>query len=127
MFQAALGAELDVEIIARSTWNAGYTLVAEKFLTDVSFFAATPPIFLRRRAVSATTLQSKTQLISVGNLPRCSKAGPAQLYSQVTKSSGKRSQRAIRSTRGVSPIQSGCTSRPRNWRMIPRRARQRGK
>ena len=31
MFQAALGAELDVEIIARSTWNAGYTLVAEKF------------------------------------------------------------------------------------------------
>jgi 2-polyprenyl-6-methoxyphenol hydroxylase-like FAD-dependent oxidoreductase len=31
MFQAALGAELDVEIIARSSWNAGYTLVAEKF------------------------------------------------------------------------------------------------
>lgn len=31
MFQAALGASLDVEIIARSSWNAGYTLVAEKF------------------------------------------------------------------------------------------------
>lgn len=31
MFQAALGAELDVEIIARSSWNAGYTLVTEKF------------------------------------------------------------------------------------------------
>jgi len=31
MFKAALGAELDVEIIARSTWNAGYTLVAERF------------------------------------------------------------------------------------------------
>jgi 2-polyprenyl-6-methoxyphenol hydroxylase-like FAD-dependent oxidoreductase len=31
MFQAALGAKLDVEIIARSTWNAGYTLVAEKY------------------------------------------------------------------------------------------------
>jgi hypothetical protein len=31
MFQAAVGAELDVEIIARSSWNAGYTLVAEKF------------------------------------------------------------------------------------------------
>ena len=30
MFQAALGANLDVDIIARSTWNAGYTLVAEK-------------------------------------------------------------------------------------------------
>src|SRR6516165_8123260 len=31
MFQAALGTNLDVEIVARSTWNAGYTLVAEKF------------------------------------------------------------------------------------------------
>ena len=31
MFQVVLGAELDVELIARSTWNAGYTLVAEKF------------------------------------------------------------------------------------------------
>lgn len=31
MFQAALGANLDVDIIARSIWNAGYTLVAEKF------------------------------------------------------------------------------------------------
>jgi 2-polyprenyl-6-methoxyphenol hydroxylase-like FAD-dependent oxidoreductase len=31
MFQAALGTNLDVEIVARSTWHAGYTLVAEKF------------------------------------------------------------------------------------------------
>jgi 2-polyprenyl-6-methoxyphenol hydroxylase-like FAD-dependent oxidoreductase len=31
MFQATLGAEHDVQIIARSSWNAGYTLVAEKF------------------------------------------------------------------------------------------------
>ena len=31
MFQAALGAPLDIELIARSSWNAGYTLVAEKF------------------------------------------------------------------------------------------------
>jgi 2-polyprenyl-6-methoxyphenol hydroxylase-like FAD-dependent oxidoreductase len=31
MFQKALAAPLDVEIIARSAWNAGYTLVAEKF------------------------------------------------------------------------------------------------
>jgi 2-polyprenyl-6-methoxyphenol hydroxylase-like FAD-dependent oxidoreductase len=31
MFHVVLGAELDVELIARSTWNAGYTLVAEKF------------------------------------------------------------------------------------------------
>jgi 2-polyprenyl-6-methoxyphenol hydroxylase-like FAD-dependent oxidoreductase len=31
MFQAALAAPLDVEIIARSSWTAGYTLVAEQF------------------------------------------------------------------------------------------------
>jgi 2-polyprenyl-6-methoxyphenol hydroxylase-like FAD-dependent oxidoreductase len=31
MFQDALAARLDIEIIARSAWNAGYTLVAEKF------------------------------------------------------------------------------------------------
>src|SRR4029079_15404351 len=31
MFEKALAAPLDIEIIARSAWNAGYTLVAEKF------------------------------------------------------------------------------------------------
>lgn len=31
MFHAALGKPLDVQIIARSSWTAGYTLVAEKF------------------------------------------------------------------------------------------------
>ena len=31
MFQSALGAPLDIEIIMRSSWNAGYTLVAEQF------------------------------------------------------------------------------------------------
>ena len=31
MFEKALAARHDVEIIARSAWNAGYTLVAEKF------------------------------------------------------------------------------------------------
>jgi 2-polyprenyl-6-methoxyphenol hydroxylase-like FAD-dependent oxidoreductase len=31
MFHEAFAAALDIEIIARSTWNAGYTLVAERF------------------------------------------------------------------------------------------------
>jgi 2-polyprenyl-6-methoxyphenol hydroxylase-like FAD-dependent oxidoreductase len=31
MFEKAYAAPLDIEIIARSAWNAGYTLVAEKF------------------------------------------------------------------------------------------------
>jgi 2-polyprenyl-6-methoxyphenol hydroxylase-like FAD-dependent oxidoreductase len=37
MFQASLGATLDVDIIGRSTWNAGYTLVAEKYQRDRVF------------------------------------------------------------------------------------------
>jgi 2-polyprenyl-6-methoxyphenol hydroxylase-like FAD-dependent oxidoreductase len=31
MFHAALGAELPMELLSRSSWSAGYTLVAEKF------------------------------------------------------------------------------------------------
>jgi len=31
MFHSVLGATLDIEVLARSSWNAGYTLVAEKF------------------------------------------------------------------------------------------------
>ena len=31
MFHAALGAELNVDLVSRSSWSAGYTLVAEKF------------------------------------------------------------------------------------------------
>jgi 2-polyprenyl-6-methoxyphenol hydroxylase-like FAD-dependent oxidoreductase len=31
MFEEAFAAPLDIEILARSAWNAGYTLVAEKF------------------------------------------------------------------------------------------------
>ncbi|MBX9823446.1 MAG: FAD-dependent oxidoreductase [Xanthobacteraceae bacterium] len=31
MFHEAMAAKLDIEIIGRSAWNAGYTLVAEKF------------------------------------------------------------------------------------------------
>jgi 2-polyprenyl-6-methoxyphenol hydroxylase-like FAD-dependent oxidoreductase len=31
LFHTALGAPLDIEVISRATWNAGYTLVADKF------------------------------------------------------------------------------------------------
>jgi 2-polyprenyl-6-methoxyphenol hydroxylase-like FAD-dependent oxidoreductase len=37
MFQEAFAAPLDIEIIARSAWNAGYTLVAEKFQRGRTF------------------------------------------------------------------------------------------
>jgi hypothetical protein len=37
MFQAALGAKLEVELLSRSTWSAGYTLVAEKFASERIF------------------------------------------------------------------------------------------
>ena len=39
MFQAALGAPLDIEILMRSNWNAGYTLVAEQFSCGRIFIA----------------------------------------------------------------------------------------
>jgi hypothetical protein len=39
MFHAALGAPLDVELLSRSAWSAGYTLVAEKFGRDRVFIA----------------------------------------------------------------------------------------
>jgi 2-polyprenyl-6-methoxyphenol hydroxylase-like FAD-dependent oxidoreductase len=39
MFNAALGAPLDIEIISRSSWTAGHTLVAEKFQRGRIFLA----------------------------------------------------------------------------------------
>jgi 2-polyprenyl-6-methoxyphenol hydroxylase-like FAD-dependent oxidoreductase len=39
MFQAALGASLDIKILMRSNWNAGYTLVAEQFSCGRIFIA----------------------------------------------------------------------------------------
>ena len=39
MFHAALGARLDVELLSRSAWSAGYTLVAEKFRRERVFIA----------------------------------------------------------------------------------------
>ena len=39
MFQVALGAPLDIEILMRSNWNAGYTLVAEQFSHGRVFIA----------------------------------------------------------------------------------------
>lgn len=39
MFRQALGADLDVEIIGRSTWHAGYTLVAQAFRRGRIFLA----------------------------------------------------------------------------------------
>jgi 2-polyprenyl-6-methoxyphenol hydroxylase-like FAD-dependent oxidoreductase len=39
MFHAALGASLDVELLSRSAWSAGYTLVAEKFRRGRVFIA----------------------------------------------------------------------------------------
>ncbi|MBM3527928.1 MAG: hypothetical protein FJX62_07535 [Alphaproteobacteria bacterium] len=37
MFHEGFGAPLDIELIGRSSWNAGYTLVAEKFGRDRVF------------------------------------------------------------------------------------------
>jgi 2-polyprenyl-6-methoxyphenol hydroxylase-like FAD-dependent oxidoreductase len=39
MFQAAVGAAIDAEVLSRGTWVAGYTLVAERFQTTRVFIA----------------------------------------------------------------------------------------
>ena len=39
MFYAALGAECPVEVISRSSWSAGFTLVAERFRAGRAFIA----------------------------------------------------------------------------------------
>ena len=50
MFEEAFAAPLDIEIIARSAWTAGYTLVAESSSVGEYFSEATPCIFSRRPA-----------------------------------------------------------------------------
>jgi len=90
MFQVVLGANLDVEIVARSTWHAGYTLVAEKFQRVAFSSAGMRRIFSRRQAVWATTLPSRTRLISVGSSPLCLRAGVVRGCCPAMKPSGRR-------------------------------------
>src|SRR5215472_15143659 len=64
----------------------------KNFKADVSFFAATLLIFLLRLVGSATTLRSKIQSISGGNLPRFSRVGVGLVSSRAMRSSARHSQ-----------------------------------
>ena len=57
--------------LARSTWNAGYTLVADNSGAAACSSAATPRICSRRPAGLATTPRSRMRSISAGSSPRC--------------------------------------------------------
>jgi hypothetical protein len=74
MLHVVLGAELDVELIARSTWNAGYTLVAEVSARPHSAGRRCgPSVHADRRP--ATTPRSRTRSIWAGSSQPHSRAG----------------------------------------------------
>ena len=119
------GRPLDIEIIARSAWNAGYTLVAEKFQRG--------RIFLGGDAVHLFTpaggLGYNTAIEDAVNLGWKLNAmlkgwgGPALL--DTTRSSGRRSPGATRPTRAALPTRSGCSSRRRSSRTTAPPAKRR--
>jgi hypothetical protein len=90
MFQAALGTNLDVNIIARSTWNAGYTLVAEKFHRGYIFLGGDAAHLFTPRVGSVPAPRSRTQSILAGNSLPCSTAGVVTDCWPVMKPSGPR-------------------------------------
>jgi 2-polyprenyl-6-methoxyphenol hydroxylase-like FAD-dependent oxidoreductase len=117
MFQAALGTNFDVDIVARSTWNVGHTLVAEKFQRGRIFLGGDAArAFSPRRVGSVTTPQLRTQSTLAGNSLPCSRAGVVTDCWPAMKPSGRRSPDVTRRTRAVLPIRSGCSFHRRNWK-----------
>ena len=110
---SALAAPLDIEIIARSTWNAGYTLVADEL-------PARPHLPRRRRRASVHAdrrawLQHRGRGCGQSRLEarrRCSRAGAARRCSTATRPSGRRSRSATPPTRAALRIRSGCSCPP---------------
>ena len=126
MFEEALAAPLDIEIIARSAWTAGYTLVAEKFQRG--------RIFLGGDAVHLFTpaggLGYNTAVEDAVNLGwklarRAEGLGRRLRCSTPTRSSGRRLPGATPPTPAALPTRSGCSCRRRSWRTRVRRARRR--
>ena len=112
----ALAAPLDIEIIARSAWNAGYTLVAEKFQRGRIFlggdaahlFTPTGGLGYNTAVEDAVNLGWKLAAVLKGW------GGPA--CSTPTKPNGRRSPGATPPTRAALPTRSDCSCRRRSWR-----------
>ncbi len=114
MFQVVLGANLDVEIVARSTWHAGYTLVAEKFQRGRIFLGGDAAhLFTPTGGLGYNT--AVEDAVSLGwKLASALKGwgGPGLLASYETERHG--SPGVTRPMRAALPTQSGYSSRPRS-------------
>ena len=107
MFQKALAARHDIEIIARSAWNAGYTLVAEKFQRGriflggdaVHLFTPTGGLGYNTAIEDAVNLGWKLAAVLNGW------GGPA--CSTPMRSNGRRSPGGTRPMRGDLPTRWG--------------------
>ena len=108
MFAEALAAPLDIEIIARSSWTAGYTLVAEKFQRGriflggdaVHLFTPAGGLGYNTAVEDAVNLGWKLAAVLKGwGGPACSTA---------TASSGRRSPSATPPMRAALPTRSAC-------------------
>ena len=126
MFEEALAAPLDIEIIARSAWNAGYTLVAEKFQRG--------RIFLGGDAVHLFTpaggLGYNTAVEDAVNLGwklerRAQGLGRPCAARHLRDRAAGDCQAQHRPTPAALPTRSGCSCRRRSWRTRVRRARRR--
>ena len=126
MFEEAFAAPLDIEIIARSSWNAGYTLVAEKFQRGriflggdaVHLFTPTGGLGYNTAVEDAVNLGWKLAAVLKG----WGGAGAARQLRD--RAAGDRPAQH-RPTRAALPTRSDCSCRRRSWRTTDRPARRR--
>ena len=127
MFHAALDALLDIEIISRSGWNAGLTLVADKFRRGRFFlggdaahlFTPTGGLGYNTAVEDAVNLGWKLAAVIKGwEGPRCL---------TVTRPSGRPSPNATRAMRAASQTRSDCLYRRPRLKRTVRRVRRRVK
>ena len=125
MFEEALAAPLDIEIIARSAWNAGYTLVAEKFQRGriflggdaVHLFTPAGGLGYNTAVEDAVNLGWKLNAVLNGW------GGAALLDTYETERQAIAG--ATPHTPAALPTRSGCSCRRRSWRTKVRPARRR--
>ena len=121
-FEQSMGCACDIEIMGKSNWNAGYTLVANHYKRGRAILAGdavhlfTPPLMMWSTWA--------------GSSPRCSMAGAVRDCSKVTRPNAGHWPFATPASRVAMPTASVCSFRPTISRMpqpgVKRRARPRG-
>ena len=126
MFQQALAANLDVEIVGRSAWNAGYTLVAEKFRRGRIFLGGDAAhLFTPTGGLGYNTAVEDAVNLGWKLAADAARAGADRRCSTATKSSARRSPGATPRMRAALPTRSACSCCRPNWRTTARPARPR--